>query len=94
MSRRISPLLCELHAHTTWSDGALSLTELVELYGRNGFVVLCVTDHLARDGRQYVHAGNYGAYLGAIPRLSRRGRTSETATSAPGHPCRAPNGRG
>ena len=27
------PLLCELHAHTTWSDGTLSLRELVHLYG-------------------------------------------------------------
>jgi len=46
-------LLCELHAHTTWSDGLLTLTELVDLYGRHGFDVLCVTDHLLRsdDGR-------------------------------------------
>ncbi len=39
-------LLCELHAHSTWSDGELSLTELVDLYGRSGFDVLCVTDHV------------------------------------------------
>ena len=42
-------LLCELHAHTTWSDGALTLTELVDLYGMHGFDVLCVTDHLLRS---------------------------------------------
>jgi predicted metal-dependent phosphoesterase TrpH len=41
-------LLCELHAHTTWSDGYLTLPELVDLYGRNGFDVLCVTDHTVR----------------------------------------------
>jgi predicted metal-dependent phosphoesterase TrpH len=41
-------LLCELHAHTTWSDGRLSLSELVDLYGRNGFDVLAVTDHAVR----------------------------------------------
>jgi hypothetical protein len=41
-------LLCELHAHTTWSDGYLTLSDLVDLYGRNGFDVLCVTDHTAR----------------------------------------------
>jgi predicted metal-dependent phosphoesterase TrpH len=45
---RPGPLLCELHAHTRWSDGALSLADLVDLYGRNGFDVLCVTDHLVR----------------------------------------------
>jgi len=40
-------LLCELNAHTTWSDGELRLPELVDLYGRSGFDVLCVTDHAA-----------------------------------------------
>ena len=43
------PLLCELHAHSTWSDGSLTLTELVDLYGRSGFDVLCVTDHAVRS---------------------------------------------
>jgi processive 1,2-diacylglycerol beta-glucosyltransferase len=28
------PLLCEFHAHTTWSDGELSLGAVVDLYGR------------------------------------------------------------
>jgi predicted metal-dependent phosphoesterase TrpH len=41
-------LLCELHAHTTWSDGDLSLPELVDLYGEAGFDVLCITDHTVR----------------------------------------------
>ncbi|SRR6266540_3744457 len=38
-------LLCELHAHTTWSDGYLTLPEVVDLYGRSDFDVLCITDH-------------------------------------------------
>jgi hypothetical protein len=38
-------LLCELHAHTTWSDGFLTLRDLVDMYGKAGFDVLCVTDH-------------------------------------------------
>jgi predicted metal-dependent phosphoesterase TrpH len=37
MRRKVEPLLCELHAHTRWSDGELTLPELVDLYGRNGF---------------------------------------------------------
>jgi 3',5'-nucleoside bisphosphate phosphatase len=41
-------LLSELHAHTTWSDGALGVGELVDLYGRRGFDVLAVTDHTVR----------------------------------------------
>jgi len=48
MRNRIEPLLCELHAHTTWSDGSLSVREIVDLYGRRGFDVLCITDHTLR----------------------------------------------
>ncbi len=49
------PLLCELHAHTTWSDGALALPELVDLYGGTGFDVLCVTDHVGRSEPRWRH---------------------------------------
>lgn len=48
MRRKVEPLLCELHAHTRWSDGELTLPDLVDLYGRNGFDVLAVTDHVVR----------------------------------------------
>ena len=41
-------LLCELHAHTTWSDGILTLEEVVDLYGSRGFDVLAITDHAVR----------------------------------------------
>jgi hypothetical protein len=37
MRSRMTPLLSELHAHSTWSDGDFTLTKLVDLYGRNGF---------------------------------------------------------
>ncbi|MGH3092162.1 MAG: hypothetical protein ACRDOG_07520 [Gaiellaceae bacterium] len=65
-------------AHSTWSDGTLPLRELVDLYGRAGFDVLCVTDRAlrsddpwyveqrARDGRTLVDAGNFDAYVAAI----------------------------
>jgi 3',5'-nucleoside bisphosphate phosphatase len=45
---RIGPLLAELHAHTTWSDGAFSVGQLVDIYGARGFDILCVTDHTCR----------------------------------------------
>jgi histidinol phosphatase-like PHP family hydrolase len=70
--------LCELHAHTTMSDGELTLGELVDLYGRYRFDVLCVTDHCVRSSDpwlgtepEHVHAGSYDAYVGAI-RLEAR----------------------
>ncbi|MBA2742419.1 MAG: hypothetical protein H0U46_10460 [Actinobacteria bacterium] len=49
MHRKLSPLLAELHAHTTWSDGDLSIRELVDLYGSTGFDVLSITDHAYRE---------------------------------------------
>jgi hypothetical protein len=40
----------ELHAHTTWSDGALGIPAVVDLYGQQGFDVLCITDHSCNGG--------------------------------------------
>jgi predicted metal-dependent phosphoesterase TrpH len=67
-------LLCELHAHTTWSDGELTLTELVDLYGMHGFDVLCVTDHLLRtEERSYrLRPETFPHYVKTIERESRR----------------------
>ena len=46
---RNQALIAELHAHSTWSDGELPLAEVVDLYGRSGFDVLCITDHVVRS---------------------------------------------
>jgi hypothetical protein len=78
--RRRDPLLCELHAHTSWSDGAHSLRALVDLYGRSGFDVLCITDHLVRvpEGTARppveITAGSHPWYLEAIETEAARGR--------------------
>ena len=40
-------LLCDFHVHTQWSDGRLSVREVVDLYGRTGrFDVIAITDHI------------------------------------------------
>lgn len=52
-------LLCDFHVHTRWSDGKLSVAEVIDLYGSTGkFDVIAITDHilmkqdvLARAGR-------------------------------------------
>ena len=83
-------LLCELHAHTSWSDGALSLRELVDLYGVSGFDVLCVTDHAVPRGDLYlrsqrsVDAQNWPAYLRAIAEEAGRARTLYDLLLIPG----------
>jgi hypothetical protein len=92
MRVRASSLLCELHAHTTWSDGELSLRELVDLYGTAGFDVLCVTDHVlreddpwpARHGRPCVNAENIGAYLHEIERERTRALSAFGLLVVPG----------
>jgi hypothetical protein len=67
-------LLCELHAHTTWSDGELTLPELVDVYGTFEFDVLCVTDHLLPPGGEWAGLATeiLPAYFQEIEREARR----------------------
>jgi predicted metal-dependent phosphoesterase TrpH len=88
MRRKVEPLLCELHAHTRWSDGALTLPELVDLYGQNGFDVLAATDHVVRRDpglpASHVHAGNHAAYLAEIRVQAERARREYDLLLLPG----------
>lgn len=38
-------ILAELHSHSTWSDGTLSIHDMAETAKRRGFKVLAITDH-------------------------------------------------
>lgn len=42
-------LLCDFHVHSNFSDGAHSIAELVDHYGRAGFDCLAITDHLCEE---------------------------------------------
>jgi PHP domain len=80
-------LLCELHAHTTWSDGALALRELVDLHGAAGFDVLCVTDHAYRlddPAPRGVDRWSWPAYLEEIDREAERARAAFDLLVIPG----------
>jgi predicted metal-dependent phosphoesterase TrpH len=87
------PLLCELHAHTTWSDGTFALPELVDLYGSHGFDVLVVSDHVLRsddpwpsdnpDG-SHVDELNYGRYLDAVHAEAHRAQARYDLLVVPG----------
>jgi hypothetical protein len=81
-------LLCELHAHTTWSDGELSLHELVDLYGRTGFDVLCVTDHTHPVDDPWVHLGvrpeGLSGYFREIEEQAERARSLYGLVLLPG----------
>jgi histidinol phosphatase-like PHP family hydrolase len=92
MRGKIEPLLCELHAHTRWSDGALTLPELVDLYGQNGFDVLAVTDHVVRSDDPWpppdasvcgVHEANHDEYYAEIVARPSVPAVSTTCSSCP-----------
>lgn len=39
-------LLCDLHTHTTFSDGEFAPRDLIDFYGQRGFDAMCITDHI------------------------------------------------
>jgi hypothetical protein len=89
MRRKIQPLLCELHAHTRWSDGVLGVGAVIDLYGRRGFDVLCITDHVIREtdpqraGLRCVDSDNHADYLGEIAAEGERAAPA-SSPSTPG----------
>jgi predicted metal-dependent phosphoesterase TrpH len=85
VGKRHDPLLAELHAHTTWSDGALSPAQLVDLHGRAGFDVLAVTDHVVASHHDaYVRAGTYRTYLEEIESEAERAWATYGMVVVPG----------
>jgi hypothetical protein len=81
-------LLCDFHVHTRWSDGRLTVGEVVDLYGSTGkFDVIAITDHilmkkdlLARVGKLAtlgrrafgVRQSDFEAYLADIRKEAAR----------------------
>jgi hypothetical protein len=75
-------LLADFHIHTTWSDGKLSIAEVVDLFGRSGHDVIAITDHVVNSdtlvGKATHHFGltvtreNFAAYRDEIEREKKR----------------------
>lgn len=75
-------LLADLHIHSTWSDGKLSIPEVVDLFGRTGHDVIAITDHVVnRDNAigKFTHRiglslteSNFVEYREEIEREARR----------------------
>ncbi len=83
MTDKLAPLLCELHSHTTWSDGRLSVRELCDLHGQAGFDVLAITDHTTRRS-DCVRAESFAPYLEEVVREGQRARKSYDLLVIPG----------
>lgn len=93
-------LLCDFHVHTRWSDGRLTVREVVDLYGKTGrFDVIAITDHilmkkdlLARAGRLAtlgrrnfgVREENFDAYLADIRAEAKRAHREYGMLVVPG----------
>ena len=71
-------LVCDFHIHTNNSDGELSLTEVVDLFGENDFDVIAISDHML-DGpaekrmiaRGASHAVTQAQFAGYIETLKQ-----------------------
>jgi hypothetical protein len=83
MATKLAPLLCELHAHTTWSDGSLTPRELCDLYGRAGFDVLAITDHTC-EGPGHVDDAAFVPYLAEVASEAERARALYDLLVIPG----------
>jgi hypothetical protein len=53
--------MADFHLHSSFSDGKLSIPELVDLFGQRGFGAIAITDHLC-ENRSVI--GKAAAYLG------------------------------
>lgn len=51
--------LADLHMHSTFSDGKLTIPELVDLFGSRGFGAISITDHLCEDATTIGIAARY-----------------------------------
>jgi predicted metal-dependent phosphoesterase TrpH len=72
-------LLCDFHVHSNWSDGRLSLREVVDLYGKTGrFDVIAITDHILMKRDLLARAFGDRRALSTLPRGDRpRGAARE-----------------
>ncbi len=52
-------MLADFHMHSTFSDGALSIPELVDLFGARGFGAIAITDHLCETETLMGRAARY-----------------------------------
>jgi processive 1,2-diacylglycerol beta-glucosyltransferase len=51
LPRQRRTLLCDFHIHTNYSDGRLTLREVIDFYGRRKFDCICITDHVTDPRR-------------------------------------------
>ena len=67
-------LLCDFHVHTRWSDGRLSVREVIDLYGKTGHVDgSAITDHILM--KRDLLGAHRPARVARLSQLLRDGRS-------------------
>lgn len=87
-------LLADFHIHSTWSDGRLSIPEIVDTFGRSGHDVIALTDHVVNEDsllgriahacRLSITRENWDAYRSEIDREAKRARDEYRMLVLPG----------
>lgn len=52
-------ILTDLHVHSTWSDGKLSLPDVIDRFGQRGFGAIAITDHICESRSLLGRAARY-----------------------------------
>lgn len=86
--------MTDLHIHSTYSDGKLSIPEIVDLYGKRKFKIIAITDHLCEEETFLGKASNFldktltketfSLYLKEIEREAQRAMDSYGMLVIPG----------
>jgi predicted metal-dependent phosphoesterase TrpH len=51
--------LADFHIHTQFSDGSMSISEIIDFYGKRGFGAIAITDHLCEERSALGKAASY-----------------------------------
>ena len=52
-------ILTDLHIHSTYSDGHLTIPKIVDFYGQKNFKIIAITDHLCEEETFLGRASNF-----------------------------------
>src|ERR1035437_7726451 len=52
-------ILADFHIHSNFTDGKLSIPELIDFYGKRGFGAIAITDHLCESSSWLGHAARF-----------------------------------
>ena len=87
--------LADLHIHSRYSDGRLTIPEIVDLYGRLGFGAIAITDHICESkglfgiGAKYlkwtVRPDNFSTYIQEIKTEGERAWSQYGMLVLPGY---------